>query len=218
MLEKVDLFKALAKDDMEELEKALKTEKFKKKQVIFHEGDESKYCYILFEGRVNIVKSSADGKELVLEIIDPPDLFGALATLKGIPYPATAIAVENSLVGKIISEIFLAITKKYPDFEKRLLEHITMRLRACIDAMKNIASDDAYTRVFSQLVRLAKKYGKKTEEGILIDIKLTKREIAEMAGVTTETAIRIISKMKKEDVITEKDKKILLRKKIHCKI
>ncbi len=215
MLEKVEIFKTLAKEDIEELERALKTEKYKKKQVIFHEGDESKYSYILFEGRVNIVKASSDGKELVLEIIDPFDLFGALATLKGIQYPATAVAVENSIVGKIPAEVFLSIARKYPDFEKRLLEHITMRLRACIDAMKSIASDDAYTRVLSQLVRLAKKYGKKTEDGILIDLKITKREIAEMAGVTTETAIRIISRLKKQGVLTEKSRKILLNKKIN---
>lgn len=211
MLEKIVIFNELSYDDLRNLEKSLIIQSFKKRQVIFHEGDNPQWFYILLKGKVKISKTSVDGREIVLEIIDAPDFFGALAVIKNFPYPATAIAIEDCEVGKIGRDIFLQVFNKYPDLNNQILHHITMRLRAGIESLKNVALEDVLSRIVYQILKLATKYGKKVSEGVLIDLKLTKQEIAEMAGTTTETAIRIMGRLKKEGYIIEQNRKIIVK-------
>ncbi|MGC8795438.1 MAG: Crp/Fnr family transcriptional regulator [Thermodesulfovibrio sp.] len=211
MLEEIAIFNELSNDDLRNLEKNLIIQSFKRRQVIFHEGDKPEWFYILLKGKVKISKCSADGREIVLEIIDAPDFFGALAVIKEFPYPATAIAIEDCEVWKIGRDIFLEVSNKYPRFNNQILHHITMRLKAGVETLKNLALEDVLSRIVYQIFKLITKYGKKVSEGVLIDLKLTKQEIAEMAGTTTETAIRVISRLKKEGYIIEQNRKIIVK-------
>lgn len=211
MLEKLSIFHKLNENDIKTLEENLKIIKFKKRDTIFNEGDKPRWFHILIKGRVKISKFLNNGKEIILEILDAPDFFGTLALLKNIPYPATAIAIEECDIGNIPSQIFLQIFNKYPELQLEILYHVTMRLKSGIETLKNIALVDVLSRIVYQILKLANKYGKKVSEGVLIDLKLTKQEIAEMSGTTTETAIRIISKLKKEGYIMEKNRKIIIK-------
>ncbi|HQD36455.1 MAG TPA: Crp/Fnr family transcriptional regulator [Thermodesulfovibrio thiophilus] len=211
MLQEIAIFNNLSSDDLLKLENNLIIKNFKKRKTIFNEGDEPLWSYFLLKGKVKISKSSADGRDVVLEIIDAPDFFGTLAVIKGFPYPANAIAMEDCEVGKIKREIFLQIFNKYPELHSQLLHHITTRLKSGIDTLKNIALEDVPSRIIHQLFKLTTKYGKKLPDGVLIDLKLTKQELAEMAGTTTETAIRVISKLKKEGYIYENKHKIIIK-------
>ncbi|MFQ3573673.1 MAG: Crp/Fnr family transcriptional regulator [Thermodesulfovibrionales bacterium] len=212
MLEKIEVLKNLRQEDLKFLEMKMKTEKYKKGEDIFYENSKADWFHVLFEGRVKISKIHPDGKEVTLEIVDPPDFFGALAILRNIPYPATSRAMENSLIGKIPASSFFSVAKKYPDMEKEILNHVTMRLKAGMDALRSILLDDVTKRVIFQLMRLAKRYGKKSDEGILVELKLTREDIAELAGTTVETAIRVMSRLKKEGFIEERERKILIKK------
>ncbi|GAB5047081.1 Crp/Fnr family transcriptional regulator [Thermodesulfovibrio sp. TK110] len=211
MLTEVVIFNELSNDDIRNLEKNLIIQRLKRRQVIFYEGDKPEWFYILLKGKVKISKFSADGREIVLEIIDAPDFFGALAVIKNFSYPATAIAIEDCEIGKIGRDIFLEVFNNYPGLNNKILHHITMRLRGGIESLKSVALEDVLSRIVYQILKLATKYGKKLAEGILIDLKLTKQEIAEMAGTTTETAIRIIGRLKKEGYITEQKRKIIVK-------
>lgn len=163
------------------------------------------------KGKIKILKLSSDGREIVLEIIDSPDFFGALAVLKDFPYPASAQAIENCEVGRIPAKIFLEIIKKYPQLEAKMLYHVTARLKEGIESLKNIALNDISSRIAYQLLKLAKKYGKNTPQGVLIDIRITKQQLAEMTGTTTETAIRVISKFKKMRYLSEINHNFLIK-------
>lgn len=211
MLRDLSILKNLNEEDIETLEKNIKIVKFKKRETIFSEGQEPEWFYILLKGKVKISKLSSDGREIVLEIVDAPDFFGALAVIKNFPYPANAIAIEDCELGKIPSKVFLQIIKKNPHLEAHILHHVTVRLKSGIESLKNIALEDVTSRIVYQLLKLANKYGKITPEGVLIDIKITKQELAEMTGTTTETAIRTISKLKKMGYIGELNKKILIK-------
>ncbi len=211
MLKDINVLKILNEEDLKTLEDSLKIQKFKKREIIFNEGDKSEWLYILINGKLKISKIAKDGREIVLEIIDEKDFFGALAVIKGIPYPANAIALEDCEVGKIPSRIFLSAVKKYPYIESEILYHVTMRLKTGIESLKNIAMEDVSTRIAYQLLNLANRYGKNTPEGILIDLRITKQQLAEMTGTTVETAIRVISKLKKLGYISELNHKFLIK-------
>ncbi|MEJ5227643.1 Crp/Fnr family transcriptional regulator [Thermodesulfovibrio sp.] len=211
MLSELPLFKDFKEDDLKTLEASLKIIRFKKKETIFSEGESPRWFYILLKGRVKISKFSSDGREIVLEIIDSQDFFGALAVIKGFPYPANAIAVEDCEVARIPSEIFLPLIVKYPNIEAQILHHVTVRLKSGIESLKNIALEDVSSRIAYQLLKLANKYGKPLSEGVIIDLRITKQELAEMTGTTTETAIRVISKLKKMGYLSEINHKFIIK-------
>lgn len=210
MIEHIKIFRNLKKDDIEWLEKHTIYHNVKKKNIIFNQGDKPEWFYGLLEGRIKISKLSSEGREITIEIIDPGHFFGALAIIRGFTYPATSTALENSKILKIPSEIFLNIYNKYPEMNSLILEEITMRMKASVDMLKGIALDNCSSRIAYQLLRLAGKYGKKTDDGILIDTKLTRQQIAELAATTTETAIRILSEFKKNGYIKETNRKLLI--------
>lgn len=211
MLRNISIFSKLRDEDIKLIEDSLKVEKFKKKDTIFNEGDRAQFLYLLFKGKVKISKSAKDGREIVLEIIDEGDFFGALALIKDISYPATAIAIEQSEVGKVPAKTFISLIEKYPYLEAQILHHVTMRLKSGIESLKNIAIEDVSSRIAFQLLKLANKYGKNTSQGVLIDMRITKQQLAEMTGTTTETAIRVISKFKKLGYLDEINHKFLIK-------
>lgn len=211
MLKDLSILKNLTEEDLKTLENNLKILKFRKRETIFSEGQTPDGFYILFKGKVKISKFASDGREIVLEIIDAPDFFGALAVLKNFPFPANAIALENCDVGRIPSKVFLQVINKYPHLETQMLHHVTVRLKSGIESLKNIALEEVSSRIAYQLLKLANKYGKNTTEGVLIDFRITKQQLAEMTGTTTETAIRVISKLKKLGYLSEINHKFLIR-------
>lgn len=211
MLEKLTIFQKLDEKEIKTLEENLKVYKFKKRKTIFIEGDIPQWFHVLIKGKVKISKFSKNAKEIILEILDAPDFFGTLALLKNIPYPASAIAIDECEIGTIPAQTFLQIVNKYPELQSEILYHVTARLKSAIESLKNMALVDVSSRIVYQLLKLANKYGKKVPEGVLIDLKLTRQDIAEMSGTTTETSIRIISKLKKEGYIIEQNRKIIIK-------
>lgn len=208
---RIELFKDLSEKELSEVEQTSLKETYKKKETIFSEGEPSDWLYILTKGKVKITKLSYEGKEIILEIIKAPDFFGGLAALKGFPYPASAIAMEDSEVIKIPRGVFLKLVEKYPSINKAMLSFLIDRVKVTQETLKNVALERVETRVASALLRLSEKYGRPQEDGLLIDLRLTKQELADMVGTTVETAIRIMSKFKKSGYLNEKDGRVIIK-------
>lgn len=208
---RIELFKDLSEEELSELEKNSVRETFRKKETIFSEGEASEWFYILTKGKVKITKLSYDGKEIILEIIKAPDFFGGLAVLRGFPYPASAVAMEDSEVVKIPREVFLKLSERYQSINQTMLSFLIERVKVTQERLKNIALEKVDARVASTLLKLSEKYGRPDKDGILIDLRLTKQELADMVGTTVETAIRVMSRFKKSGYLSEQDGKVILR-------
>ena len=113
-LRKIELFKDLEDHELKEIEPYLRRFTFSKKEVIFAEGDSPEYLYIVTKGKVKITKLSQDGKEIILEIISPYDFFGGVAVMRGFPYPANAVAMEDTEVLRISRNDMLRILDRFP--------------------------------------------------------------------------------------------------------
>ncbi len=211
MIPRIELFKDLTETELSELEAASEKRSFKKKEVIFSEGEPSQWFYLLIKGKVKITKLSYEGKEIILEIIQAPDFFGGLAVLRGFPYPASAVAIEDSEVIRIPRNIFLRLAERYPSINQAMLSFLIDRVKTTQETLKNVALERVDTRIASQLLRLSERYGIPVKEGTLIDLRLTKQELADMVGTTVETAIRVMSKFKKSGYIEERDGKTIIR-------
>ncbi len=211
MLRTINIFRNIDDATLKEIETSSIKNVYQKKDVIFREGDQPEWFHILTKGKLKITKLSYEGKEIILEIINAPDFFGGLAVLRGFPYPANAIALEECEVLKIPGELFKRLVERYPSMGREILSSVIDRIRTTQETLKNIALERVDQRIASQLIRLSEKYGKTMKEGILIDVKLTKQELADMVGTTVETAIRTMSKFKKNNLITEKNGRIIIK-------
>jgi CRP/FNR family transcriptional regulator len=169
---------------------------FDQNRVIFLEGDPADRLWLVQSGQVKIVKYSADGQENLLEVIMPGEMFGGAGILFP-THPATAVAMFDVTVLSLDREEYCRIIRQYPDVALRIIGILGERLRAAMH-MRALSTDRVDTRVAHILLKLAAKTGQATEQGIRINLPLARQDIADMAGTTIETAIRIMSRFRKE--------------------
>ena len=206
------MFSGLSEEEIGEIASYVERKTFSRKKTIFLEGDPSNWFYILFEGKVKITKLSHDGKEIILELISPLDFFGVFAVLKGFPYPANAVAMEDSVIVRISRHNIMGIIERFPNFMYDITANLGERVREFHDTLKNIALERVESRIAALLLKLAEKTGEKTGQGeIEISMRLTKQDIAEMVGTTVETSIRVMSRFRKSGLIKDAKGNIVIR-------
>jgi CRP-like cAMP-binding protein len=210
-LKKIELFKNLSEEELKELEPYLVATTFKKKEEIFAEGDQPEWFYIVSKGKIKITKLSHEGKEIILELISPTDIFGGVAVLRNFPYPANAVAMEESEVLKISRKNLMRLVDRFPNLMYCMALQLGDRMKSSYDSLKNIALERVEARIAALLLKLANKVGIETRDGVAIDMRLTKQDVADMVGTTVETSIRTFSKFRKQGLLSDKDGKIVIK-------
>lgn len=210
-LKKLDLFKNLSDDELKELEPYHTTVLYGKRETIFSEGESPEWFYIVVKGKVKVTKLSHEGKEIILEVISPYDIFGGVAVLRNFPYPANAVAMEDSEVLKISRKNLMRLVDRFPNLMYCIALQLGDRMKSSYDTLKNIALERVEARIAALLLKLANKVGVQTDKGVLIDMRLTKQDVADMVGTTVETSIRTFSKFKKQGLLTDSNGKIIIK-------
>ncbi len=210
-LKKIELFKNLSDEELKELESYLVTTAYKRKENIFFEGSPPEWFYIVSKGKVKITKMSHEGKEIILEIIAPTDIFGGVAVIRGFPYPASAVAMEETEVLKISRKSLMRLVDRFPNLMYCIALQLGDRMKSSYDSLKNIALERVEARIAALLLKLAGKVGVETKTGLLIDMRLTKQDVADMVGTTVETSIRTFSRFKKEGLVSDTNGKFVIK-------
>lgn len=194
----------LTAEDRAALDPICELKAYEKGAVLFEEGEPASFIQFIFVGRVKIVKAAPD-RDLILEILGPGEPVGAVAVFEQRPYPASAIALEPSGTISIPEREFFRLVEKRPEITRRLLAGLTLRLMALNRRLADMTGSVEYraARLFSTL---AERAGQKRPDGVFVPIHLSRQEIADLAGTTIETAIRIMSRWQKDGIVdTEKD-------------
>jgi CRP/FNR family transcriptional regulator, cyclic AMP receptor protein len=159
---------------------------------IFQKGDPGGSMMAVVRGRVKICTYSADGKELVLNIIDRGGLFGEIALLDGHPRSADAVAIDDTELLVLDRNRLLPFLNENPAIPIRLIEVLCQRLRLTSEALEDALLRDAPSRVARGLLRLAATFGRKQSGGLLIDIKLSQQQIGSLIGISRESTNKYI--------------------------
>ncbi len=210
-LQKCPMFNVLKKSELESISKIFEDLNFKKHEYVFMEGDPSDWLYIMVEGEVKIIKHTQMGKDIILEIMSPGDIFGGVAVLDNKPYPGSAQAMESANVIRISRKNLLKIMEEYPVLKLETVKYFSDLLRDAHEMLKNIATERVERRVASLLLKLAEKIGVEDSGYKKIDFPLTRQEISEMTGTTVETCIRTISKFQKNGLINSSGNRIMIK-------
>jgi CRP/FNR family transcriptional regulator len=199
----IPLFASLRKEDREALAPLCRLRAYEKNAVIFQEGDPADRIHFIVTGRVKIVKA-AGTRDVIIEILGDGEPVGAVAVFERRPFPATAVAIEPSSILSIPEREFFVLLETRPEMTRHLLAGLTLRL---IQLNKRLAdmTGSAEHRAARLFLTLADRVGIPRESGTFIPLPISRQEIADLIGTTLETAIRLMSRWQKDELLlTEK--------------
>lgn len=186
-----------------------KIRQIKKKQVIYYEGDMAQGIYLVLSGRVKAVKLSEDGRELITAMYGPEEYMGIHALLLDEPYNETAEASEDSAICLLPKELVYELLNLYPAVGQQFIKILSNNLRNKEEQLLQLAYHSVRKRMAGILLRLVKQYspGQDEEENCL---RISREDMASMAGMATETVSRTLSDFKDEGLIEKKGSQIRL--------
>ena len=196
------IFSSLNEDELSELASLAVERNFTPGQFIFWDGDAPDWFYMVAEGKIKVLKHSSLGKEFIIAFFGPGEMFGEVAVFENKPYPASAQAVAETKVLGIKREDFLPFLSSRPQVALRIINVLGERLRDAQGRLRDLAGERVEQRLASTLVMLSSKLGP--------TLPFTRQEIADMAGTTTETAIRIMSHLKDRGIIQSLRGKVVI--------
>ena len=159
-------------------------------EIIFREGTQPNFYYQLISGKVRWVNIKEDGKEYIQDIVEPNECFGEFSLFDREPFAATAIANEDSVIVRLHAETFHQLLKEYPELNNEFLKLLTQRLRFKFLIANELSCGNPEHRISVLLGYL--KQNEKTFCKKCSQVKLTRKEIADMTGLRVETVIRSI--------------------------
>ena len=175
-------------------------------ELIFSEGDASDAFIVIVDGRVKVFKSTPAGKEIILEIFGAGDPLGAVAVYEGVPFMASAQTLEPSRILRIEKPAFFQLLEQDPQMVRGLLSGLTLRLAELTRRLADLSGARVEVRFARLFLKLCDQIGRKERGGVFVAMPLSRQELADLTGTTIETAIRIMSRWQKEDLVhTEKD-------------
>ena len=170
---------------------------FKIGETIYREGDNSNYVFLIYKGVVKSYKSDEQGKELITALHKDDDLFGFTSFLKNIAYQESATAMENTVVYKLLKQELKTILNKNHAVTLNLIDHLTDNVSIVKDQLLQMAYSSVRKKTAGTILQFAEKIRKSSDDGI----RISRSDLASVAGIATETFIRTLSGLKKDGLI-----------------
>lgn len=171
-------------------------------QVLFLKGDEGDALYGVLGGRIRISSGDADGKEIILNIIDPGDIFGEIALLDGKPRTADASAMAPSQLLRVQRSDFLGLMAAEPRLTQHLMEMVCDRIRKTSEMLEDSAFLDLPARLAKRLLSLAKYYGEADTDTAITGIQISQAELGQLMGTSRESINKHLQFWRSRDWIT----------------
>ncbi len=176
---------------------------------LWHAGDIAEHLTVIVSGRVKVVRH-ADTGDVILEIFTAGETVGAVAVYNRVPYPATAITMEPSLLLRLPRRDWLDLIEHDPGFSRGMMLELTRLNTALTRKLAAMHGTRVDARVAGLFLSLAERMGRETPDGTEIPIVLSRQEIAELVGTTVESAIRVMSRWNREGLlITARDRFVI---------
>lgn len=170
-------------------------------QTFFSQGDPGDSVYGVLTGRVRIAKFARDGRELCLEVLGPGDVIAAVAVIRRCAMPATAVALERTACLRMPGDAFQRLRERHPVVAQRLLDVFSRRLVESGCSRLCLATEPVEVRLASALMRMADKFGSARGGELVFSQRFTRQNLADLAGTTVESAIRVMSRWTRDGLI-----------------
>lgn len=200
VLGEVPFFAGLDPDELGVVDALCRTDGYQVDQPIYHAGFEATRLFVVATGVVKTVRTSLDGRQTVTDVLGPGDFFGALPALGTERYPDSAWALTPACLLSLGTEDFAAVLDRFPSVARGTLETVGRRL-AQTQAALHHSGATVEARVASALLALADKLGEDWRQGVLLQVPLSREDLAAMTGARTETVSRVLSGWRRQGLV-----------------
>lgn len=210
LIKNLDPFRHLPDESLDALLQLAQTHLLTTGQAVFNQGDNADRFYVLLHGNMKVVQTTPDGEQVVVRYVIPGEVFGIAHAMRRPNYPATALAVHESLVLSWPSSTWDQFTTNNPHFALSVLQTVGQRLQDAHARIQELSTEEVEQRVARAILRLVDQSGKETDEGIVINFPITRQEIAEMTGTTLHTVSRLLSAWRNQGLVKSGRKRIVV--------
>jgi len=178
---------------------------------LFYQDDPVERVYVLIEGRVKLSQLSNDGQQVIMRMITPGLLFAAISIVEGAHYPVSAQAAADCRVISWTHAAILELIRQFPLLALNALEVMGTQVREFQNRYRELATERVERRLARAILRLAAQAGRKTDEGVLLDLPISRQDLAEMSGTTLFTVSRILSQWEGQGLVATGRERIVIR-------
>jgi len=201
ILGQLPFFQGLSQEVLQEINKSFSEFGYDVGHIICLTGDPAESLFVVADGRVKLLRHSLTGKDVLLDILTKGEFFGALAGPGDDFYLDTAQAQTPVCVLGIGKDAFRHILDRFPSVALKVLDIMAARLQTAQERVQQLSVFPVEARIAHVLMTLSEKFGKESDVGTLIQVPLTREDLASMAGTTPESASRVMSQFQKDGLI-----------------
>lgn len=193
VVRKAPLFAALDDEQAAALLSSMTRVELPRGETLFTEGEAGDRLYVITSGKIKLGRSSVDGRENLLAVLGPGEMFGELSLFDPGPRTATGTAVSDVTLVALGHEDLRAWLSTRPDVAQHLLRALAKRLRRTNEALADLVFSDVPGRVAKALLDLSERFGRQTDSGVLVAHELTQEELAQLVGASRETVNKALA-------------------------
>jgi CRP/FNR family transcriptional regulator, cyclic AMP receptor protein len=193
VLRRAPLFDALDDDGARTLRRQMAEVKLSRGEHLFNEGEDGDALYVVLDGKMKLTRAASDGRENLLSVIGPGEMFGELSLFDPRPRTSSASAVTDAVLASLKHEALMPWLRERPEVSLHMLRALSQRLRRANDVMADLVFTDVPGRVAKNLLDLADRFGSKEADGLHVHHDLTQEELAQLVGASRETVNKALA-------------------------
>ncbi len=209
-MKKVPIFSSLSAEEVGKLSELINHREYKRGELLLHEGEASDYIVILNEGSAKAFKYTTDGREQIIYVFSEGDFFGEQNLLTDHTATYNVEALQTVKICMLSKSRFQKLLYQFPDIAIKIIAELGERMARLENAMQGMGVRNVDNRIGGILLEFAEKYGSSEEEGILIQLPLSREGIANYLGVARETVSRKLGQLENEGVIRSINNRTIL--------
>jgi CRP/FNR family transcriptional regulator, cyclic AMP receptor protein len=193
VLRRAPLFEALDEEETRALRAGVTDVELARGERLFDEGDVGDRLFVVLDGKIKLTRTSADGRENLISLVGPGEMFGELSLFDPRPRTMSASAVTEVRLAALAHEYLRSWLSGRPDVALHLLAALARRLRRTNEVMSDLVFTDVPGRVAKALLDLAARFGIQQEDGLQVNHDLTQEELAQLVGASRETVNKALA-------------------------
>lgn len=201
ILSDLPFFEGIPDGTMQVINSSFKEHGVEAGEMIYFSSDPADVLYVIAQGKIKLLRHSRFGKDVLLDVLTPGDFFGMLSTLGREEHTETAAAITSCCLLAVRSEDFQSILERHPSTGPKVIQALAQRLQDAHETIRLLSTHQVDKRLAAVLLKLGDRIGAQHGLGLLIDMPLSRQELAEMTGSSQETISRIMSDFQARDWI-----------------
>jgi CRP-like cAMP-binding protein len=210
LLKRCPLFAGLKSKYLQKIKAIAMSRQFKKREIIFSDGEDAKGFYVVLSGKVKLYKISSEGKEQILHVVSAPDAFAEAALFLEGTYPAFAEALKDSQLLFFPKRNFIQLIERNPQLGVNMIVTLSQYLKRFASLIEELSLKEVSSRIAKYLIDLSLKSSKEGRNSMELELDLSKTQLASKLGTISETLSRTLAKMKAKGIIEVKKNRIFI--------